>query len=460
MRRFIFLCAVAYASGSLSFADEIPAEAPSEEKTPAPLTLRMCREIALGNQPAIAAAQATLTAAVDRANALEHLRGLASLSRELPVRKQQACLGIVIARGGLAQAEAETMYGVTFSYLSAIYARQQMDYADQIGENLDALRKLVDDALLPAKKDQKGKRDSAVALGEHRNVVEAYKATLEGRRQQAQQGEPRALAALREAMGVGCEYPLPPLPRVLPCPKLELNKEELIALALARRGEIVQTANAVEVANLEIAAQGRTHRSLSRTFAAGSDIHARPVPTGIYDGRTYRPGALALEMPTTLVGTRCDRQTQSRDYWQRAQAVDAKTRQLIALTVEDAYLLWREKSAEVEKLEKAYQEHSKFSSKLLNDPGRGINYPISVDKQNQGKPTPLPVPPYPNMDDVLHANVLTTRLFLEWKDAHYQALLALAALEHATGGGFAVDFDAAPACPPDDPPIRKPVLQP
>ena len=43
---------------------------------------------------------------------------------------------------------------------------------------------------------------------------------------------------------------------------------------------------------------------------------------------------------------------------------------------------------------------------------------------------------------------MTTRLQLEWKDAHYQSLLALAALERATAGGFIVDFDAAPACEP------------
>ncbi|HTU92854.1 MAG TPA: hypothetical protein VMF69_22430, partial [Gemmataceae bacterium] len=296
----------------------------------------------------------------------------------------------------------------------------------------------------PEKKQGLGKRDSAVALREHHNVVKAYLATLEGRRQEAQQGEPRALAALREAMGVGCDYPLASLPRVLSCPKIDVQKEELIALALARRGEIVQTANVVDVVGLEIEAQGLSCRSLSRTFAAGSDIHSRPVPTGIYDGRTYRPGALAPEMPATLVGSRCDRQTQARDYLQRAQAVDAKTRQLIVLTVEDAYLRWQEKSADAAKLEKAYKEHWQFSSKLRNE----IKYPIDMEKQRQ------PTPPYPNMDDLLHANLLTTRLLLEWKDAHYQALSALAALESATGGGFAVDFDAAPACPPVTPPIQ------
>lgn len=425
-------------------ADSLPDTA-SAEKTNALLTLRMCREIALANQPSIAAARATLSAAIDRANALENLHGLASLARELPVRKQQAALGITIARGGLAQAEAETMYGVSFSYLAAVYANQQMDLADQIRGNLDDLQKLVEDAVR-VEPGKKAASHPTVVLKEHNNVVNAYLATLDGRREEAQQGVQRALAALREAMGVGCAYAFPSLPRMLPCPTTEANKEELIAVALARRGEIVQTANAVDVVCLEIEAQGLTGRckSLSRTFASGSDIHARPVPVGVYDGGTYRPGAVALEMPTTLAGSRCDRQTQARDYLQRAQAVDAKARQLITLTVEDAYLRWREKAAEAAKLEKAYQEHWQFSSKLRNE----IKYPIDMEKQRQ------PSPPYPNMDDLLHASVLTTRLLLEWKEAQYQALLALAALEYATGGGFAVDFDSAPPCPPVTPPIR------
>lgn len=444
MRKFLIACAVAYASGSLGFADTLP---------DAPLTLRMCREIALGNQPAIAAAQASLAAAVDRANALEHLRGLAGLAREMPVRRKQAALGITIARGGLVQAETEAMYGVAFSYLSAVYARQQMDLADQIHGNLEDLQKLVDDALQPVP-GKKPPTHPTVIAKEHRNVVNSYLATLQGRRAEAVQGEQRALAALREAMGVGCEHPLPSLPRVLPCPKIECNgepaasvagwKQELIALALARRGEIVQTANAVDVVCLEIEAQGLSCRSVSRTFAAGSDIHSRPVPAGLYDGRTYRPAALAPEMPTTLVGSRADRQKMARDYLQRAQALDAKTRQLIALTVEDAYLLWREKSAEADKLEKAYREHWQYSHKLHEE----TKFASDAERQRQ------PTPPYPNMDDLLHANLVTTRLLLEWKEAHYRALLALIALEQATGGGFAVDFDAAPACPPVTPPIR------
>lgn len=437
----LFLCLYA-AAGVETLPDTPPAATPT-----APLTLGMCRDIALGNQPAIAAAQASVAAAVDRAKALDNLHGVASLARDLPIRRKQSALGIVIARGGLAQTEAETLYGVTFSYLSAVYANQQMDLAVQIRGNLNDLHKLVNEPFVkPESTDQKALNHSQLLLkDEHHNAVNSYVATLEGRLEEAEKGERRALAALREAMGVGCDYPLAALPRMLPCPKVETNKESFIALALERRGEMVQAVNAVQVVCLEVEAQGLSCRSLSRTFASGSDIHARPVPVGNYDGRSYRPSAVALEMPTSLVGSRNDRQTQARDYLHRAEAIAAKTRNLIALSVDDAYLRWAEKSSEAAKLEKAYKEHSQFSRKLLEETKRSIS-----NEKNR-----LPLSPYPNMDDLMHANLLTTRLLLEWKEAHYQALLALVALEQATGGGFVVDFDAAPPCPPIDPPIQR-----
>jgi len=74
----LILCVVAYASGSLSavaYASDSLEAAPK-----ATLTLRMCRELALANQPAIAAAQATLEAAIDRANPRDCLRGQGQLS--------------------------------------------------------------------------------------------------------------------------------------------------------------------------------------------------------------------------------------------------------------------------------------------------------------------------------------------------------------------------------------------
>src|SRR5436305_8067158 len=103
-------------------AEAAPPAAAAVLGTPAAaqvLDLAACRRIALENQPAVAAARATLEAALARSQAAENLHVPAFLARDLPVRRQQAALGVVIAEAGVARAEADTVYGVTYSYLSA-----------------------------------------------------------------------------------------------------------------------------------------------------------------------------------------------------------------------------------------------------------------------------------------------------------------------------------------------------
>jgi cell division septum initiation protein DivIVA len=410
-------------------------EAPAPRPATDVLTLKACRQIALQHQPAIAAAQATLAAAIDRAEAVANLHTHSLLAPDLPIRRQQAPLGIAIARGGVIQAEADSLYGVTYSYLAALYAHEQLTYVvPEIREKLNSLRDLVTDPSV-----KKSRRDIILVdppdpvtgrpeVNYHAVLVDSYLNTLEGRKQEAEQGQQRALAALREAMAVGPDFPLSSPVGRLPCPSIEPQKEALIALALARRGELIQASNAAAVVALEIEAQGTTNRSTLRTFAAGSDIHARPVPTGIYEGLDYKPGAVGLEMPSSLSGCKTARQAQARDYHQRAEAVVAKVVNLITLEVTDLYYRWQEKSNKAKKLEEAFRQSQQFSEKLKN----------SFNVQARGT--------YPNIDEVLHAGLITTRLRLEWKEAQYQSLLALLALERATAGGLCVDFDAEPAC--------------
>ena len=105
-------------------------------------------------------------------------------------------------------------------------------------------------------------------------------------------------------------------------------KEDVIALALARRAELVRAGVFAEAACLEADAQGTTiHRKLE-TFAAGSDIHAVQIPQEVRNGE-YRPGALAPEMPTLLAGTRPDRVKRAQSLHARAQAVVEVTRNLV-----------------------------------------------------------------------------------------------------------------------------------
>lgn len=410
---------------SIGQADSLPSPSTVAVAANPPLTLQACRQIALHQQPSLAATRAALQAAIDRQNALENLRVPACLVRDLPIRRKQAALGLTIAQGGMSQAEAETLHGVTFSYLAALHAAQQIKLANgPIRGRLKDLQTLVSDP-----ETQKMRRD--VVLPEHRNLVKSFLETLDGRVKEAEQGQQRALAALREAMGVGPDFILTLPDRDLPCPRALPQLNELVALALARRGEMIQAATLAEVVCLEINAQASNNcRRNMRTFASGSDIHAKAIPSGDLGGVNYRPAVVGPEMPAFLTGSRDDRVRQAHDYHQRALAVAAKTRNLIALEVEDLYRRWLDKKEKAEHLRTAYLEARTFATKMKE----------SFNKQ---------MPSYPNIDEIINAGLIETRLQLEWKEAHYQSLQALAALERATAGGFQVDFDAAPACEPE-----------
>src|SRR5207248_223882 len=76
---------------------------------------------------------------------------------------------------------------------------------------------------------------------------------------------------------------------------LESRRDDLIASALASRPEVAQANSASVITDLETAAQRRIHGWQGRTFAIGADIHAKPIPTGLFNNE-YRPGAIGIEM--------------------------------------------------------------------------------------------------------------------------------------------------------------------
>src|SRR5262249_3914159 len=158
----------------------------------------------------------------------------------------------------------------------------------------------------------------------------------EARRDDAVLGVERATAALREAMGQGPCSCLQVADDRIPNPQLELCREQIIGLAVNRRGEMAQANSAAEATDLEVEAQGTSPALPVRTFASVVDIHARPIPQGI-SNEEYRPGAISLEMPVTLAGRRSSRMERARELENRARAVVEKTRNLIALEAEDAF---------------------------------------------------------------------------------------------------------------------------
>jgi hypothetical protein len=400
------------------------------------LDLAASRKTALAKQPAIAAARASLDAAYARVQALDDLHVPHFLARDLPVRKQQAALGVIIAEAGVREAEINTVYGVTYAYLGYLYAQAQVQVVRRSLENLDKLQKRIDPQrdLKPRPPTAPEKNAPQALSREDVDLINVYRGLARGRREEALAGAARALRLLREELGVGPDCPV----CVAQADLLEVNVpvdcQKVVGLALERRPELVITTHAHQVHDFEAAAQDARRCALrAPTFASGSDIHSHPIPAATYGGN-FRPGALAPEMPVTLNGPRCDRVNQAHVYGERASVVAVKTRNLIALEAELAYLRWAEATKKVAEYRKAFHD--------AND---------LVEKFRQGL---INVPSNARFRELLETAVLATQLNVQINEARFQLLVALAELERVTAGGFCPGLEGAPAIP-DEPKKKK-----
>src|SRR5207244_656085 len=116
-------------------------------------------------------------------------------------RKKQAALGIDIADAALHQADSETTYNVTRMYFTVLYARAQYRLTGEVVETFQGYHDIVSKAVLG--KDKGDRTWTTETIGK----LTVYLRLAESRRAEAQQGIQRALAALREAMGVEPCYP-------------------------------------------------------------------------------------------------------------------------------------------------------------------------------------------------------------------------------------------------------------
>jgi outer membrane protein TolC len=166
---------------------------------------------------------------------------------------------------------------------------------------------------------------------------------------------------------------------------------------------------------LEVDAQGRSRKKQLRTFGQGSDIHANPIPQGVMDDE-YRPGAVGIEMPPSLAGKRADRQARAEDFSARAAAVVDKARNLITLEAEDAFLKWQQNTNNAARGRDAADRGDKLAERILEDfksLGEAVDY-----------------------KEVLEARVLASQARAAYNEAKFKVIVALAALERITGGGF------------------------
>lgn len=365
------------------------------------LGLEECIDLGLTYQPALAAAQSSLDSAAIGRRSLNRLGKFAELLRkDLPIRRQQADIGIVITTAGLEQAYWETRYAVARNFFSVQYARMQNQVAEQALTRLE----LVREALKPEEGSKPGL--------EYKKVNINYE-LVKARKLEASNGIRKATAALREAIGVPEDYPLHIA--VMPLPGLveKLDRDELIAMALERRGELVQAVNANQLTCLEMVAQDRLKGLRALTFAAGADIHARPIPTGIFND-IYRPGALGLEMPTQLVGKRPDRYDRASALHQRSQAVVDKTQNLVVLEVDIAFAKWQEASEK---------------TKILADTPKSAEEVVELTKERYTRKKAT-------AEEFMFTNLWEMQAKLQYNEAVYNHALALAALERVTAGGY------------------------
>jgi Outer membrane efflux protein len=369
------------------------------------LTLADCLATASHQQPRLAAARASLAVAEDAYRAVEALRLLNCLDPEIGVRRRQACLGLTAASAYLDRTERETAYAVTRAYVTVLFAREQERVARSVIERLSKLgevgQRMVDSG-----------SNKVTTYDVKRSSI--YVRLAESQRIQAEQGAERALGALREAMGAGCGVVLDIAPGLWTEPQVRLSCEEIVALALGHRGELVQASVFVDVTCLEVEAQGTCCLPKRMdTFAASTDIHGVAIAQEI-NGNEYRPGAIPPEMPVSLAGTRPERMRRAQDLNCRASAALAVIRGLITLDAEDAFLRWQQASRQVVELSQAIASSDKLADDLASDFNAGLS----------------------KMDEVTNSRVLAAQTRGQYNEALHKEFLALADLERATGGAF------------------------
>ncbi len=386
----------------------LPAVYADDNSPPAKLALPELINMGLENQPALAAARASLAAAQSSEQGLQSLKFAGIFAKGLPIRKQQACVGVSIAAASLNQAEWETRYAIVRNYYSVLYARDQLKVVHRMKSKLeDALSKardlikFGDPELKVTKLDEK--------------ILDLNLKLLKAKDVEALIGIRKATAALREAVGVGPDFPLVLIDDTLPPLVKDLDRDALIAMALANRGEMTQASGAKELTSLEVAAQRKLHGPNGRTFAGSSDVHTKPIPQGVANGE-YRPGAIGLEMPANLAGRKANRVEHAEILDTRASAVVDKTTNLVALEADATYLKWLEAAQKVKDLEGS----PKIASEITDDVKK-----VFDKGQVSG-------------EAILRAQATEEQIAASYNEALYNHALALAALERVTAGGFRI----------------------
>jgi outer membrane protein TolC len=442
-RRFLAAGLVSCVFAGLQASAQEPVTTREAEQPPvapvvSPLDLEQCIALGFQRQPALAAAHASVNAAHAGARAVDRLLIPRLFMRDYQLRRQQSHLGVTIADAGLTQAEWETRYAITRNYFTLQFIDSQGKVIDEVISNLTRARKRAFQLYQNPTPESKFTKIDI-------DQIDIGLATINAKKAQVDNGREKAKAALREAMGLEYDYPLEVAPfdltelvKKTPVPVKDdkgkplmkdgkevtvteyrplysFDKKNLVASAIANRGELVQASTGLQVAELEVKAQYRKIFGLRNpTFAAAGDVHSKMVPQSIHNGE-YRPGGFAPEWPTILVGNRNDRTARAEALTGRSAAVVDKAVSLVSLDVEAQYFKWQEAITEVQELS------------AIQDLARGL--PARIEKLNPGDFTSRAI---------IDANVTAITVRTQLNDALHMHALALAGIERATAGAFRI----------------------
>lgn len=374
------------------------------------LGLGECIAIALERQPNIRAAYASLRATEIGTRSLTKLGFVARLvTPDLPYRRQQSDRGLTIGHADVLKVQQETVYDVTRLYYTFIYARQQEQTASEIIDQMEVFYKIAEESL----KEGVQPGLNQFTLFRMEDAISEVKSP----RVTARTGQRKALAALKEAMGVEQSFSFVPKDLEMPIMGGTVTEEQVVSFAMSRRPEMTLASAGVDAFRLEICAQNAVpRRQRVPTLAYGSDLHARMVPQPHRNGE-YRPGALSPEMPANLVGSREDRVARAREYSDRQESVLDKTRNLVELEATNSYLDWL---ASVDRLKIATTrfESSKKMLKLSRESAPNIR----------------------DYGQLIINEGLAAKAQADYLEAVYENIKALATLERVTAGGVKPDF--------------------
>jgi outer membrane protein TolC len=398
------------------YSDPTPDFPPLVEPGPE-LTLGECIAIAVERHPSIRAAQASLSATQAGSKSLNNFGTVGTIvSPDLPIRKEQAQRGLAASAAEYQRAYNEVVQDVTRMYYTAVYAKQVETVAANLIVPLREyirIGRLVLDTETDLKKLEgltQGKID-AMRIGLRKALDQQLRARI---------GRQQAVAALRQAMGVSDpNFQFRPKDAELPLmgQTKEITKELVVDLAVTRRPELALAAAGLDAFRLEVYAQAKIpFKRVVPTFASGSDLHAKDVPSAMR-GKEYRPGGIGPELPPQLVGSKYDRVCRAMAFSQRAEAVYDSARGLITLEAENGYYEFEQAS-----------EKLRLTRESL-DLGLALQKRTRANAQNTNA-----------KDALVQAEVLAAETQASYIEAVWQHLLALSALERITAGGIRPAF--------------------